>query len=138
VFSGTERGEGREIEIKRIEILPTPRVESMENILLTAFTIGSIPIGLLRVRLVSATYTLDQLTGHWVPEPHEERLPENHNFFYEIFEDGRGDPVPLRQRFRLAAKPHRRAGSVSWDILLERIGTDHDATTATLTTQCEE
>jgi hypothetical protein len=130
-FAGTERGEGTEHELKRIEILPTPVVESLDQVMLTAFAIGAIPVGTLRLRLVSAQYTEDLLTGHWFPEKHEDKIPVTAEFYYEIRMDGRGDPVPQAHRYRLAAKPHLRAGEVGWRITLERVGTDHDADAST-------
>jgi hypothetical protein len=126
-FDGSERGEGTEVEVKRIELLPTPKLQGMDGVMLNPFTIGLVPIGMVRLKLVSATYTFDVLSGFWVPEQHEKHIPQPINFRYEVVEDGRGDSVPKVQKFRLAAKPERQAGSVSWLVLLERIGTDDDA-----------
>ena len=124
-FTGEERGEGREVEVKRIELLPTPKVESLDNILFNPMSIGVMPVGLIRLSLVSGSYTSDQLSGNWVPTPHE-TPPGQYSFYYEIQEDGRGDPDPVPMRYRLAARPMRRAGQVAWNIMLERTGSDHD------------
>jgi hypothetical protein len=126
-FAGSERGEGAEVEIRRIQLLPTPRVMTMDSVMFNPFAIGLIPIGMIRVQLISAQYTFDQLTGRWVPEPHELHIPQPIAFRYEITEDGRGDPNPRSQKYRLASNPHRAAGQVAWQLWLERIGTDDDA-----------
>lgn len=124
-FAGDERGEGAEVEVRRIEILPTPRVVPFV-INHTMFPIGWIPTGMLRLQLIGVSFTEDMLTGRWVPEPHELVIPQPFNFRYEIVEDGRGDPQPRARKYRLASTPFRKAGSISWEILLERIGTDND------------
>lgn len=124
-YSGQERGDGREIELRRKEILPTPKVGPMNAISFTASTGGVMPVGTQRVQEISLTFTADELQGMWVPEPHEE-IPDNYRFYYEIVEDGRGDRQAERQRFRLSAKPWRNESNVCWDIILERVSLDAD------------
>jgi len=125
-YTGSERGEGREVEIRRKEILPTPKVGPMNAISFAAITGGIMPVGSQRVQNVSLSFTADELEGLWIPEPHEERVPEPYRFYYEIAEDGRGDRAPLRQRFRLAAKPWRNESAISWELILERVSEDPD------------
>jgi hypothetical protein len=43
-----------------------------------------------------------------------------------IQEDGRGDDPAPANRFRLAAWPHRHAGGVQWQVLLERTSADEN------------
>lgn len=125
VFAGDERGEGAEVEVKRIEILPTPRILPfrLEH---SMFPIGWVPSGILRVKLISATLTEDMLLGKWVPNHHEIAIPQPYSFHYEIVEDGRGDATPRPRKYRLSGAPYRAASSVMWEIVLERIGTDND------------
>lgn len=123
-WTGSERGEGDEITVKRIEILPTPRVTSMDNIALSPVNAGILQVGSLKVDEISVCFTEDMLRGRWVPEEHEDHIPEPIEFFYEVVEDGRGDNPPVRPKFRLAAGPHRNASAVEWVITLERTSQD--------------
>ncbi len=121
VFGGAERGEGTAREISRVELLPCPRVISLDAVAMTPQTAGIVPIGSIRVERISVTYTLDTLKGRMVPRENEARIPENVSFHYEVYEDGRGDAEPEVMRFRLAADPFRRAGKIDWVVNLERI-----------------
>lgn len=118
-WSGGARGEGEESIFKRIEILPTPRVTNVETQSLTPFSAGVLPIGQIRVDLISVAFTEDRLSGR---NSGENEIPDNLDFFYELQEDGRGDDPAYRHKFRLATQPYRKAGGVQWIVLLERIG----------------
>lgn len=122
-FAGEERGDGAEKEIGRIELLPTPKVISLDAVAMSPQAAGMVPMGSIRVEKISVTYTLDQLKGRMLPTPHEAHIPQNVQFYYEVKEDGRGDAQPEVMHFRLAADPFRRAGKIDWVVNLERIGT---------------
>jgi hypothetical protein len=134
-WDGAERGEGNEVELSRMELLPTPRVTGLDAVAMQSFSAGVLPEGSIRVELVSVLYTEAQLNGFIVP-PSERCLaplvwnppPPNGSFFYEVVEDGRGDVLPTRQKYRLASQVWRREGRVSWSFVLERIS--EDSTTA--------
>jgi hypothetical protein len=112
-------------EVKRIQILPNPKVEDIAAVNLGLFAIGHIPVGSIRVTRISASkLSQDILTGKWVPKEHEDTIPEPYSFYYEVIEDGRGDDPPVRAKYRLLSTPFRRAGSVDWTILLEKISED--------------
>jgi hypothetical protein len=147
-WSGQERGQGSETVIGRIEILPTPKVVSLDNVRAQFFSGGVLPVGSLRLSGISALYTQDQLTGLAVPpdadfiedndpprrrsaaivsaspKPSLKSLPEPLDFYWEVHEDGRGDDPPQHNKFRLAAWPSREAGNVQWVCMLERISVD--------------
>jgi hypothetical protein len=123
-YSGSERGEGTESEYKRIELLPTPKTMSMDHLTLNPMLVGVAPQGIVKLEEVSTTYTEDQLTGRNVPVTHADHVPEAYDFFYEIVEDGRGDPLPVRTMYRIYSPPVRRPGKVDWLILLERMSED--------------
>lgn len=138
-WTGKERGAGDEVLILRREILPTPKVESLDSVTFSIFHAGTIPAGSVRVRDISvATFTEDTLRGldstdpatggAAIPKNHVKRdgagLLEPYDFFYEVVEDGRGEAEPVRDRYRLLSKPFREAGKVAWTILLERVGPD--------------
>lgn len=141
-----ERGEGVEVIVARAEILPTPRVVSLDNLALSPFHAGVLPVGSVRVDRISlATFTEDSLLGKAVPsnaflqdgqtpvdasalpfgeKPGEKHIPEPFEFFWEIVEDGRGDDPAKRARFRPLNRPFRRAGKVDYSIMLERTSED--------------
>ena len=124
-FTGSERGEGNENIISRIELLPTPRVTDLSSITYQPYSAGVLPVGSVRVDKIALTVTMDQLMGKAVPgQLKGAKIEEPYGFFYEIVEDGRGDGVPMRQRFRLYGVPDRREEDVCWSIMLERVAED--------------
>jgi len=144
-WAGEERGEGRERQVARLEILPTPKVVSLDNVSYRFFSGGVLPVGSMRVTEISALFTSDQLRGiaipsaefawdHDPPRPSSAHclparldakgLPEPLDFYWEVQEDGRGDDPAERMKFRLMAVPHRHAGGVEWQALIERVSVD--------------
>jgi hypothetical protein len=121
---GSERGEGLEVEVKRIELLPTPKVETLDSVTFSVFHAGTVPAGSVKLTEVSLRYTYDELVGLMVPERHEDQIPEPYWFFYELVEDGRGDPYPQRNRFRVLSYPWRDAENAQWKVMLERTSED--------------
>lgn len=118
-WSGVERGEGVELVVRRCPILPTPIVEDLSAVSRSPFSAGTLPIGSIRVRSISATYSQDYLEGKTFPDTGEP-VPEPYDFFFEVVEDGRHGREPDRARFRLAATPMLDAGESEWLVLLER------------------
>lgn len=147
-WTGSERGEGDELDVLTYEILPTPRVQSLDNLSFSIQHAGVIPVGSLRVdRISTALFTRDVLMGKAWPnasqvpglvvstlppmvtpmpgmDPREPHIPEPWEFFWEVVEDGRGDSPPKRMKFRLMNEPFRRPGKVDWTVMLERVGQD--------------
>jgi hypothetical protein len=125
-YTGSDYGEGNRVELFRTEILPSPKVESLDNIAINPMNAGMVPVGSVRLTRVSAQFTYDQLRGFMVPGRHEDAIPSPYSFYYEIYEDGRGDSEPIRNKFRLLGVPARRAGKVDWTLTLERVSGDND------------
>lgn len=160
-WSGVERGAGKEQEMFRAEILPTPKVQTIDAISLRLYAAGVLPDGSVRVSEISATYTRDQLRGLVYPDPayhpapqgaefaascvgcggscsgpcaaprepipvHADHIKQPWEFFWEVVEDGRGDELPHRAKFRLASEPGRSAERVQWNAVLERVSEDDD------------
>ena len=152
---GERRGEGNETEVARLEILPTPRVSDQTSIQFAPYSAGVLPVGSVRVDRISAQYTEDVLRGEKVPDearPPGAALQQPTDFFYEIMSDDRGELPPAgcgneneqmpllrgtsvrpRARYRIAAEPERREGSVDFVVALERISEDrrHDGKSRT-------
>jgi hypothetical protein len=59
------------------------------------------------------------------PVEHEDQIPEDVSFYWELVEDGRGDTEPQRAKYRAAATPFRDAGKVQWVVVLERVSEDN-------------
>ena len=128
-WDGDERGEGGEREIGRVEILPTPKVMSLDAMAMSPAGGGMIPLGSIRVEKITGTLTLDQLKGITMAGgDHKLHIPERVSFVYEVKEDGRGDEQPEIARFRLASPPFRRAGRMDWVVNLERIDLSSEKT----------
>lgn len=126
VWSGKERGAGTFKELKRIDVVPNPKIEDLSSISLDPRSAGILPVGSIRLSRISATFAADQLMGKWVPTEPSDRLPDNVEFFYEVQEDGRDGHAGARMRFRPMSNPFRRAGKIDWQITLERIDEDSD------------
>lgn len=130
-YPGGERRAGAGREISRVEILPQPEVVSLDNVALRASEAGIVRMGMVQLKGVSTcAYTRDQLEGHTITTLAQDTLPKNLEFFYEVVEDGRGDARPIRDKFRLAATPHRDTNTIDWRVTLERIGDDERRRTA--------
>ena len=132
LWDGAERGSGDEREVARMEILPTPRVDGLDAVALKSFGPGILPEGSIRLRSVSVRYTEDQLRGRVVPvdawkTEALDPLPANVSFFYELFEDGRGNEYPTRMKYRLASQVWHQEGKVAHTFVLERISEDSTA-----------
>lgn len=123
-WTGRARGEGEERQVRELEILPTPKVKTLDSVTFSIFHAGTIPAGSVALSEVSTGYTFDELTGHMVPELHEDQIPSPVEFFYELREDGRGDSMPTRQKFRVLSVPNRDAENAQWTVMLEKISED--------------
>jgi hypothetical protein len=132
-WTGPERGEGTENLYARLEILPTPRVQSLDKLAFSLYHAGTITVGSVQVDRISLVqFTEDVLRGKSFPNnplpfgenPQEKHIPQPYEFFWEIVEDGRGDDPPKRERFRLMNRPMRQAGKLQWVCWLERTSLD--------------
>lgn len=118
-----ERGEGDAQVALEQEILPTPKVESLDSVILAGGNAGVVPFGNLRVTEVDPTLPYSLLRGlhPQFTDPRTDMLRPEYEVFYEVVDDGRdGDPAPVRRRFRLMSEPTRRAGKLDWLLLLEK------------------
>lgn len=150
-FTGVERGEGDEVELARVELLPTPRVSDLTAISHNPFRHGTYPEGSIRVDQISCgAYTEDNLMGLRVPgleavdvAPRPTRgtlvggtvaAPTSDprvDFFWEVVDDGRSavaaePPQESRKRYRLLGGPYRKETSLYWAANLQRVSEDLD------------
>lgn len=129
-FDGEERGEGRERELQRIEVLPTPRISELTALQAAAYPTGVIGTGAIRADLISVKFTESQLNGTAIPARGQALgdYPDKIDFWWEMRADGRGLDVAKPIRFRLAAAPMLLPGSLGWAVMLEK---QEEATNAT-------
>lgn len=123
-FDGEERGDGNETILARKEILPTPKVPSLESLQEAAYSGGVLVTGTLRVERVSLKFTRYDLMGRDIPGVGiVDQIPSNIDFFWEIEMDDRqrieGDRT-YPTRYRIMSEPTYRAGGTSWTVTLER------------------
>lgn len=145
-YTGEVRGEGDEVEVARLELLPTPRVSDHTTIQFAPYSAGILPVGSVTVDQISAQMSEEVLMGKRVPDealPPGSDIPQPTDFFYEIVADDRsveapagcgpeneqmalmrGSSVTPRSRFRIAATPERMEGKVQMKVALERISED--------------
>jgi len=132
-YTGGERGEGREQIIRRLELLPTPRVSELTSISQLPFAAGTLPVGAIRVDLITAQLSDDTLTGRTLPAAEDGanvHIKEPYDFYWELVEDDRVDKISSRGKFRVLGNPTRREGNVSWTVVLERVSEDTRRTDA--------
>lgn len=123
-WTGVNRGEGTFSVFREMEILPTPKVSTLDSVTFSVFHAGTIPAGSVKLSEISTRYTADELQGRMVPTLHSDQLPQPWVFYYEVREDGRGDAEPVRRRFRLLSDPTLDAENVQWTLMLERESED--------------
>lgn len=136
-WTGEVRGEGEEQLLARVELLPTPRISDLGSLTRRPYLAGVFREGTVRVDQISAgAYTYDVLRGLSIPGPNsmapradqgaavrglgaERTTDPRVDFWYEVVEDGRGEDLPLRLRFRVLGGPSRAEGSLYWALTLE-------------------
>jgi hypothetical protein len=125
-WDGGERGQGDPVEVKRIEILPTPMVGSLDAVTFSVFHAGTVPAGSVKLTEVSLKFTYDELTGRMLlgQKLHSDNVPQPWEFYYELVEDGRGDPEPVHQRFRFLSYPRRDSDNCQWVVMLQKMSED--------------
>jgi hypothetical protein len=120
---GEEPGEGDEVELARLEILPTPKVSDRTAVALNPYSAGRLPAGAVRVTEISAGRHREALlAGRELPDG--KPAPKGASFFFEVVDDGRDGNEPERRRFRLAASPTRGPNGRDFEIVLERASAD--------------
>lgn len=124
-WGGKERGEGTFAELARLQLLPNPKVETVQ-FTNTPYSAGQLPVGALRVSGISSTYTQPVLQGDRFPNGHEfDKQNRRNDFFYEITIDDRTPSEdPERARMRLLSGPTLMPTRVSWEMQLERSSDD--------------
>lgn len=122
-WSEGERGYGVEEVIDDTEILPVPKVDSLNAVSLQLQSIGLDEIGDLRITEISPRYTEFQLLGK---TPEGNPLDRNESFFYEVTFYGADGNPPIRRRFQPRNVPSFEPTRLQWTISLVRATGDRD------------
>ena len=125
-WSGEERGEGQEVVYDEREILPTPRVKQVSNLMRYLTEVGVGEQGELKVIDIATTYTEYQLTGK---NDDGSDPADTEQFYWEIRGDAGMGSNPPRRRFIPTGAPYYNAGCVRWEVTLRRAQEDRSPTT---------
>lgn len=116
-WSGGERGVGAEYVVCEETILPTPLVSDLKALQVEVSEIGSDEDGQITVSQISPRYTELTLMGQGKLSAPGEEIPEDVQFYWEIFypqKDGGG----LRRRMTPKSAPNYHATKFEWTINL--------------------
>lgn len=120
-WTGGKRGMGVEYVKEEIEVLPTPRLSTLDSVTEILQPVGLDEIGYVMLSEISGRYTEDELLGRikdGIP------LGKDEQVFYEIhFPQKDGNPG-IRRRFLIRAAPFYSAERLQWSIQLQRAHED--------------
>ena len=119
---GAEFGAGRTREVRRVEVLPTPKVRP--NLMRTLLSGGIVPTGSVELTEVTASLTYGELTGRTLPVSGEVSVPPPYEFHWELVDDGRGGDDPRPVLYRPFGEPVREPGNVHWKLTLAPVSAD--------------
>lgn len=120
-WSGAKPGRGNESILRVVEILPTPRVRAINSLTGRPTSVGILEAESVSVDRISADrYNEDQLGGRVGGV----EIPDDQSFYYEVVEDGRSTPNPLRRRFRAASPAGLSQVGLDFSLRLERSSED--------------
>jgi hypothetical protein len=124
-WGGRERGEGDFGEVARVQLLPNPKVETMQ-FTSTPYSAGQLPVGAVRVSGISTSYAQPVLQGDELPNGQRfDKQKRTNEFFFEVVQDDRHETInPERARMRLLSGPVLIPTRVSWEMQLERSSED--------------
>lgn len=125
-WTGEERGEGQESVISEREILPTPRVKQVSNLMRYLTEVGVGEQGELKVIDISTVCTEYQLTGK---NDDGSDPVDTEAFYWEVRGDAGMGPNPPRRRFTVTGVPYYNAGSVRWEVTLRKAQEDRSPAT---------
>lgn len=116
-WTGGRRGIGVEYLKEEIEILPTPRLTTLDSVTEILQPVGLDEIGSVMLSEISGRYTEDELLGRYRDGI---LIPKDEQVFYEIhFPQKDGNPG-IRRRFVTRAAPYYSASRLQWSIQLDR------------------
>lgn len=120
-WSGGRRGVGIEYIKEQLDVLPTPKISSMDEITEVLQPIGLDELGSIRLSEISGRFTEDELLGRI---PNGIPIDKDEQVFYEI-EFPRADGISgVKRRFVPRSAPYYEASTLQWSVRLERTRED--------------
>lgn len=122
-WSGGERGLGGEDIVRELPLLPTPMISSLDAVRRDLIQVGIEEAGQVKVTQLSPRLNEDLLVGKAVAVPLGTDLPEDMNFYWEIFFP-RVSAHGVRRRFIPKSAPNKNPTKFEWTIELLRASGD--------------
>ena len=120
-WTGGRRGVGIEYIKDSLDILPTPRISSLDELTEVLQPVGLDELGSIRVSEISGRFSEDQLLGR-IPDGIP--IDKDEQVFYEI-EFPRADGISgVKRRFAPRSAPNYEASTLQWSMRLERTRED--------------
>ncbi len=123
MWTGTQRGDGNEVEISRREILPTPRLLDMNATSEILRAYGLTEEGGVAVDQITTKYTEDDLMGR-TPDLNDPAVPRtglrNVDFFWEVQESRPSNPPPTPRRYEPNSVPMLGRDRFQWRVTLSK------------------
>jgi len=122
-WTGEREGQGQLLRTSRRELLPTPRVRSMDSVRQYLRATGRTEDGDIYIDQISASIPEDDMLGK-TPDLRDPSNPrsalEVSEFWWEVVEERPSDPKPVIRRFVPASAPDLRRDSLAWSINLTK------------------
>jgi hypothetical protein len=125
-WSGGHRGRGVEEVLTAQELLPTPKVMSLDGQTWVLHSVGLDEMGDVRVADISPAYTEDMLMGTGAQG---EPIPKDQQFFWEIVYPRPLPDAPVRRRYTPKSTPDYKPTRFGWSITLVKAGEERDRLT---------
>lgn len=120
-WTGGRRGVGIEFIKEQIDILPTPKISSLDEVIEILQPVGLDEVGAISISEISGRFTEDDLLGRI---PNGIPLDKDEQIFYEI-EFPRADGISgVKRRFIPRSAPYYNASMLQWSIRLEKTRED--------------
>ncbi len=114
-WTGPNRGEGTEVLVSELVLLPTPAVNGTGDVDASVGSVGTQEIGIVDITEISGRYTEDQLRGY-----SEDGAPpaRDVNVWWEIVYPQPGG-TSQRRRYTPASRAVYNPGALAWEITLD-------------------
>jgi hypothetical protein len=124
-WTGGTRGDGQQITVTDDIILPTPKIESLDDLGRELNAHGIDEAGSIRLSQVSGRYTEDFLLGR---DPAGIGPAADEQFFYEVtyLTRGKVTPAQRRRRFTPESVPGYDPQAAQWIVRLARVNDDRE------------
>jgi len=124
-WSGPYRGSGQEYVMREMDILPTPKIASLNGLNESLTAVGLDEVGSLQLTEISGRFSEAEVTGVLVNGTPLDTKGEQ--AYYEVSYLRSG--TPIRRRFSVSSVPSYDPEEFQWTVRLERAREDREALT---------